>query len=125
MKIITYKKETDMDIKRLKTGVAYYGNRMLSHAISDMKDIARSDMDIVVHMLTHNDIERSFNVMKDIFRRPRQRDLKSGSITGASAVLPEIRDTSFLITPRRTPITATELCTPIRYALTPPRTASL
>ena len=35
------------NIKRLKTGVAYYGNRMLSHAIADMKDIARCDMDIV------------------------------------------------------------------------------
>ena len=57
-----------MQNKRLKTGVAYYGNRMLSHAITDMKDIARNDMDIVVHMLTHNDIERSFSVMKDIFK---------------------------------------------------------
>ena len=53
--------------KKLKTGVAYHGNRMLSHAIEDMKDIARSDMDIVVHMFSHNDWERHDKVMKDIF----------------------------------------------------------
>ncbi len=40
---------------------------MLSHAIADMKDIARADMDIVVHMLSHNDWERHDRVMKDIF----------------------------------------------------------
>ena len=65
-----------MENKRLKTGVAYYGNRMLSHAITDMKDIARSDMDIVVHMLTHNDIERSFPVMKDIFKATEAEGLE-------------------------------------------------
>ena len=53
--------------RKLKTGVAYHGNRMLSHAIEDMKDIARSDMDIVVHMLSHTDWERHSEVMKDIF----------------------------------------------------------
>ncbi len=56
-----------MENKRLKTGVAYHGNRMLSHAISDMKEIARADMDIVVHMLSHTDWERHDMVMKDIF----------------------------------------------------------
>ena len=65
-----------MNNKRLKTGVAYYGNRMLSHAIADMKDIARSDMDIVVHMLTHNDIERSFPVMRDIFKATEDEGLE-------------------------------------------------
>ena len=49
---------------------------MLSHAIADMKDIARSDMDIVVHMLTHNDIERSFPVMKDIFKATEDEGLE-------------------------------------------------
>ena len=49
---------------------------MLSHAITDMKDIARSDMDIVVHMLTHNDIERSFPVMKDIFKATEAEGLE-------------------------------------------------
>ena len=65
-----------MSDKILKTGVAYYGNRMLSHAITDMKDIARADMDIVVHMLTHNDIERSFPVMKDIFKATEAEGLE-------------------------------------------------
>lgn len=55
-------------MKPLKTGVAYHGNRMLSHAIADMKTIASADMDIVVHMLSHNDWERHDAVMKDIFR---------------------------------------------------------
>lgn len=54
-------------MKKLKTGVAYHGNRMLSHAITDMREIARADMDIVVHMLSHNDWERHDAVMKDIF----------------------------------------------------------
>ncbi len=62
--------------KKLKTGAAYYGNRMLSHAMSDMKDMARSNMDIVVHMLTHNDIERSFPVMKDIFKASEAEGLE-------------------------------------------------
>ena len=54
-------------MKKLKTGVAYHGNRMLSHAIADMHEIARADMDIVVHMLSHTDWERHDRVMKDIF----------------------------------------------------------
>ena len=58
-----------MDTRRkLKTGAAYYGNRMLSHAMNDMREMARADMDVVVHMLTHNDMERSLSVMKDIFK---------------------------------------------------------
>ena len=44
--------------RKLKTGCAYHGNRMLSHAITDMKEIANADMDIVVHMLSHTDWER-------------------------------------------------------------------
>ena len=44
--------------KKLCTGVAYYGNRMLSHAMTDMMEMARANLDIVVHMLTHNDMER-------------------------------------------------------------------
>ena len=30
--------------RKLKTGCAYHGNRMLSHAITDMKEIANADM---------------------------------------------------------------------------------
>lgn len=54
-------------MKKLKTGVAYHGNRMLSHARADMAEIASCGMDIVVHMLSHTDWERHSAVMKDIF----------------------------------------------------------
>ena len=53
--------------RTLKTGVAYHGNRMPSHAAADMREIAKADMDIVVHMISHTDWERHRKVMKDIF----------------------------------------------------------
>ena len=53
--------------RTLKTGVAYHGNRMPSHAREDMREIAKADMDIVVHMLSHIDWRRHKAVMKDIF----------------------------------------------------------
>lgn len=55
-------------MKKLKTGVAYHGNRLYSHAVEDMREIVRADMDIVVHMFTHNDWDRHDKVMTDIFR---------------------------------------------------------
>ena len=55
-------------MQKLKTGAAYHGNRMLSHAIEDMKEMVRADMDVVVHMLSHTDWERHSNVMGDIFK---------------------------------------------------------
>ena len=54
-------------MKKLKTGCAYHGNRMLSHAIVDMKEIARADMDIVVHMFSHMDWDRHSKAIKEIF----------------------------------------------------------
>ena len=62
--------------KKLRTGAAYYGNRMLSHAIADMRDMSRAEMDIVVHMLSHNDLERSLSVMKDIFKASEDEGLE-------------------------------------------------
>ena len=44
-----------MTEKVLKTGVAYHGNRILRHVEEDMKDIAGHNMNIVVHMFTHNE----------------------------------------------------------------------
>ncbi len=64
------------EFRKLKTGAAYYGNRMLSHAIADMKDMARSNLDIVVHMLTHNDMERSSEVVRDIFKATEAEGLE-------------------------------------------------
>ncbi len=55
-------------MKPLKTGMAYHGNRMLTHVLTDLKKMQNADMDIVVHMLSHNDWERHDTVMRDIFR---------------------------------------------------------
>ena len=62
--------------KKLKTGAAYHGNRLLSHVMADMKDMSRSNLDIVVHMLTHNDMERSRSVMKDIVKASEAEGLE-------------------------------------------------
>jgi len=62
--------------RKLKTGCAYHGNRMLSHAMADMKEIANADMDIVVHMLSHTDWERHDKVMGDIFRASEAEGLE-------------------------------------------------
>lgn len=55
-----------MPKRTLQTGVAYHSNRMPSHIRADMEQIAKADMDIVVHMFTHNDMERHRRIMKDI-----------------------------------------------------------
>lgn len=54
-------------MKPLKLGVAYHGNRLLSRAETDMKDILEHHFNLVVHMFSHNDWNRSPNVMKEIF----------------------------------------------------------
>ena len=60
--------EMEIIMNNLKFGVAYHGNRMLSHALEDLKTIAKADMDIVVHMFSHNDLERHDTVMGDMFK---------------------------------------------------------
>lgn len=57
-----------MSKRSLLTGVAYHGNRMPSHVREDMKEIAKADMDIVVHMFSHTDWDRHSKIMKDIFK---------------------------------------------------------
>ena len=54
-------------MKKLNLGVAYHGNRILKHVKDDMSDIVAHNMNLVVHMFTHNDMNRHKNVMKDIF----------------------------------------------------------
>ncbi len=54
--------------RSLITGVAYHGNRMPSHVREDMREIARADMDVVVHMFSHTDWDRHGKIMKDIFK---------------------------------------------------------
>lgn len=56
-----------MDKRSLITGVAYHGNRMPSHVREDMRQIAKADMDVVVHTFSHTDWDRHKNIMKDIF----------------------------------------------------------
>ena len=50
----------------LKTGAAYHGNRMMKHVRDDMIDMIHHNMNLVVHMYTHNDMLRHSSVMKDI-----------------------------------------------------------
>ncbi|MBQ4527455.1 MAG: hypothetical protein II998_05220 [Clostridia bacterium] len=65
-----------MQPKVLKTGVAYHGNRILRHVEEDMTDIVRHNMDIVVHMFSHNDWDRHLGVMKNIFDISKERGLE-------------------------------------------------
>ena len=53
--------------ENLIKGVAYHGNRMLTHIREDMQDIAASGFNSVLHMFTHNDWDRHKNIMKEIF----------------------------------------------------------
>lgn len=52
---------------QLIKGVAYHGNRMLTHIREDMQDLAVSGFNSVLHMFTHNDWDRHKNIMKEIF----------------------------------------------------------
>ena len=53
-------------MEKLRTGVAYHGNRILKHVDADMAEICRNGMNTVVHMFSHNDWDRHLGVMKDI-----------------------------------------------------------
>lgn len=55
-------------MEKLRTGVAYHGNRILKHVDEDMAEISRNGMNTVVHMFSHNDWDRHLGVMKDIVR---------------------------------------------------------
>ena len=54
-------------MQELKLGVAYHGNRLLSNAERDLKDVLNHNFNTVVHMFSHNDWDRSASVMKEIF----------------------------------------------------------
>ncbi len=54
--------------EKLFTGVAYHGNRILHHVREDMEDIVKHNMNLVVHMFSHNDWDRHFKVMKDVVK---------------------------------------------------------
>jgi len=53
-------------MEKLIKGVAYHGNRMLSHIHEDMKDIVEHGFNAVLHMFSHNDWDRHKKIMKEI-----------------------------------------------------------
>ncbi len=53
-------------MEKIRTGAAYHGNRILAHVANDMAEMARANMDIVVHMFSHNDWDRHLGVMSEI-----------------------------------------------------------
>ena len=53
-------------VDRLRTGVAYHGNRLLRHVEEDMRDAIDHGFNLIVHMLSHNDWDRHRTVMKEI-----------------------------------------------------------
>ncbi len=50
----------------MRTGVAYPGNRTLRHVEADMRDIAASGFDYVVHCLTESDLLDAVETMRRI-----------------------------------------------------------
>ena len=62
--------------KTLKLGTAYHCNRILRHVEEDMTDIVNHNMNLVVHMFTHNDMDRHTDVMKDIIRLSEDKGLE-------------------------------------------------
>ena len=61
---------------KLKLGTAYHGNRILRHVEEDMRDIVNHNMNLVVHMFTHNDMDRHRSVLKDIISISKNEGLE-------------------------------------------------
>ena len=57
---------TQINNRKLRTGVAYHGNRLLRHVEEDMRDIIEHNFNNVTHMFSHNDWDRHKNIMKEI-----------------------------------------------------------
>lgn len=62
-------------MEKLNLGVAYHGNRLMKHVKEDMQDIVAHNMNLVVHMFTHNDMKRHKNVLKETFDVTRDAGL--------------------------------------------------
>ena len=56
-----------LDTSYLVKGVAYHGNRMLSHVRNDMQELVRQGFNSVLHMFSHNDWDRHKKIMGEIF----------------------------------------------------------
>ena len=63
-------------MQRLLTGAAYHGNRMLHHMEADLRDMADHHMNLVVHMLSHNDWDRHCRVMRDAVQLSEEAGLE-------------------------------------------------
>ncbi|MBQ2708721.1 MAG: hypothetical protein IJF67_10685 [Clostridia bacterium] len=62
--------------EKLRLGTAYHCNRILRHVEEDMVDIVNHNMNLVVHMFTHNDMDRHSKVMKDIIAISEDKGLE-------------------------------------------------
>ena len=62
--------------RTLKLGTAYHSNRILRHVEEDMTDIVNHHMNTVVHMFTHNDMDRHRSVLKDIIAISEDKGLE-------------------------------------------------
>lgn len=63
-------------MRKLLTGAAYHGCRMLHHVEHDMRDMAANHMNLVVHMMSHNDWNRHYRVMQDIVAMSKDAGLE-------------------------------------------------
>ena len=48
-------------------GIAYHGNRMLTHVREDMRETAAAGFNTVLHTYSHNDLDRNRRTMKERF----------------------------------------------------------
>jgi len=62
--------------EKLRLGTAYHSNRILRHVEEDMVDIVNHNMNLVVHMFSHNDLDRHSKVMKDIIAVSEDKGLE-------------------------------------------------
>ena len=62
--------------RTLRLGTAYHSNRILRHVEEDMRDVVNHHMNTVVHMFTHNDMDRHRSVMKDVISISEDKGLE-------------------------------------------------
>ena len=71
-------------MKKFKTGAAYHGNRMPSKVAADMHEMSMAEMDVVVHMFSHMDMERHSKAMAEIFKASEaERDSRTRNPSSA------------------------------------------
>ena len=63
------------EMRPLVKGVAYHGNRMLTHVREDLRDIVEHGFNNVVHMFSHNDWDRHKNIMGEIIKMTKDAGL--------------------------------------------------